>query len=446
MTSHIHGIIAALILGVLSMTATQAHANPLATPDQIAAEKATLRIEASPKIQMVRNDLRKAMLADPGSLTADGRASMDRALDQWIRAYILMQLSTEQQKPAMLWVADNSPRSWFGHVFPGDIIAGDNPDNSNRISYIDGSSSYALTGRYGSPKSGQFSLNVDAVTPENGIGDHVATLTDTKIELKPDGTFRVTIDAKPANGRRNHMTVRPGGLLLAARDSRSDWKQLATTLSLRLVSGPGISRTANEEALTDRIVSGLPTFVNFWRKFKDGFFGFPEANMIVPPKRRDSEGGWGYLAGGRFKLANDDALIIIATDGGAAYTGFQVTDPWTLRPETVLRTSSLNKSQARANPDGSYTYVVSLQDPGVANWIDTAGLHEGWMQLRWQNVPDGGAPTAKVVQLAKLSEIDKFVGPETPRADLAYRRNEISRRIQQFSLRTLETPPDALPK
>src|SRR3546814_4292625 len=83
-------------------------------------------------------------------------------------------------------------------------------------------------------------------------------------------------------------------------------------------------------------------------------------------------------------------------DGGADYIGFQITDPWTLRPETVLRISSLNKTQAKPNPDGSYTYVIALQDPGVANWIDTAGLHEGWFQIRWQNVSAGGDPTAGI--------------------------------------------------
>src|SRR3546814_14329448 len=74
------------------------------------------------------------------------------------RCNILMQLTMEQKEPALIWIADNTPRSWFGHVFPGDVIAGDNPDNSNRVSYIDGDSSYVLVGRYGKPKSGQFSL------------------------------------------------------------------------------------------------------------------------------------------------------------------------------------------------------------------------------------------------------------------------------------------------
>lgn len=71
------------------------------------------------------------------------------------------------------------------------------------------------------------------------------------------------------------MKVEPGRLLLAARDSRSDWYQQATTLSLRLVSGPGIKPAANEAALIARIAGELPSFVDYWRKFKDGFFGFP---------------------------------------------------------------------------------------------------------------------------------------------------------------------------
>src|SRR3546814_7822127 len=87
------------------------------------------------------------------------------------------------------------------------------------------------------------------------------------------------------------MQVQPGLLLFAARDSRSDWAQNASTLSLRRVSGPGLKRAANEAEQIDRIVRETPAFVNYWRKFKDGFFGNPEPNVLVMPQRRDSEGG-----------------------------------------------------------------------------------------------------------------------------------------------------------
>src|SRR3546814_562623 len=205
---------------------TQMRANPLATPAQITAEKEALRIEALPEMQAVREKLRQMMLADPGAQSIDGREALDRVLDQWVRCNILMQLTMEQKEPALIWIADNTPRSWFGHVFPGDVIAGDNPDNSNRVSYIDGDSSYVLVGRYGKPKSGQFSLNVEMAHPAGGMGQHLATLTDKQITLEPDGTFRVTIDSKPINGRSNHLPVASGRLLLRSEEHTSELQSL----------------------------------------------------------------------------------------------------------------------------------------------------------------------------------------------------------------------------
>src|SRR3546814_889972 len=128
------------------------------------------------------------------------------------------------------------------------------------------------------------------------------------------------------------------------------------------------------------------------------------------------------------------------------YTPFPYTTLFRSRPETVLRISSLNKTQAKPNPDGSYTYVIALQDPGVANWIDTAGLHEGWFQIRWQNVPAGGDPTAEPVRLVKLNELMAALPPGVPMADLAYRQEQIRSRVELFAQRASETPPAPLPR
>ena len=55
---------------------------------------------------------------------------------------------------------------------------------------------------------------------------------------------------------------------------------------------------------------------------------------------------------------------------------------WGTTLDIVDRTGSLNKAQSVPNDDGSYTYVISPTDPGVANWIDSDGLREGILTLR----------------------------------------------------------------
>jgi hypothetical protein len=132
--------------------------------------------------------------------------------------------------------------------------------------------------------------------------------------------------------------------------------------------------------------------------------------------------------------------MITTSDGGAYYTGFQVTDPWTIAPDPIYRTSSLNKSQAAPNPDGTYTYVVSLEDPGIQNWIDTVGLRQGWLLLRWQGVPasTSGSTLVRKVKLVLLDELEKELPPGVPKATIEARRQQVRRRIAEHALRTFE--------
>lgn len=72
---------------------------------------------------------------------------------------------------------------------------------------------------------------------------------------------------------------------------------------------------------------------------------------------------------------------------------------------------------AKPNADGSYTYVVGPEDPGVANWLDTAGLHDGYILLRWQQLPTGATGDGllrdfKVVSLDRKTLVG--LPPETP--------------------------------
>ncbi len=409
--------------------------NPLATNDQRDLEALALHIAAAPAVRAAREQARALLVTNPTARTPDGAAGLDRALDQWVMAGVVAIANNDPSRPRALWAIDNTPREWFGHVFPGAAVAIDNPDNVNRTAPLDGAYTYRINGRFAKYATAQTSF---IVTPaEKGqlrLGNTIAALTNLDLKADADGRFAITLDRRPAEARANHMQIAEGPQMLAIRDSHSDWRQQATEIEVVAVNGPEAHPPTAEDALVRAAAESIIAFVAFWLEFKNTFWNTPPFNEVVGPLGRD--GGWGYQAGGRFKLADDEALVITTIDGGAAYTGFQVSDPWTISPYPLYATTSRNSSQVTANPDGSHTYVISLIDPGVANWIDTAGLHEGWFMLRWQNVKTTDAKSLlRSARLVRVSELEPALPPGTPRATLQQRSAEIRMRARDYESR-----------
>jgi hypothetical protein len=66
---------------------------------------------------------------------------------------------------------------------------------------------------------------------------------------------------------------------------------------------------------------------------------------------------------------------------------------------------ALNHFGAVARPGGSVRLVVALRDPGVANWLDTAGHRRGTMCLRWVGAKEHPDPKTRVVKLAEVPRL-----------------------------------------
>jgi hypothetical protein len=77
--------------------------------------------------------------------------------------------------------------------------------------------------------------------------------------------------------------------------------------------------------------------------------------------------------------------------------------------------------------------VVAHGDPGVANWLDTAGHSAGPMILRCVRTETAPVPTARVLPLAEVTKAlppeTRRVGPEERQAVLAARRQAVSKRF-----------------
>ena len=116
----------------------------------------------------------------------------------------------------------------------------------------------------------------------------------------------------------------------------------------------------------------------------------------------------------------------------AQYWNFELGDFWFQSLDYANRVISINKHQAKIDPDGVLRVVVSAQDPGLANWLDTAGWREGTMTYRWALAKTTPHPSTKKV---RLSELAGLVPDDAIRATQEERDGELERRRKHVEYR-----------
>lgn len=441
------GLLAALPATAMAAPPQRHFTGGLATPEQLKAESVVRRLVADPRVRALRRELRRIVAEVPAASSPTGAQQIDHSIDQWIMGLAMREVCADMARPVICWRTENSPHSWFGYTFPGMGVAGDDPDRIYRGSYLDGASTYEIRGRFPARRSAQFSLEATRGTPGGVVqtsqsartpdmGNQIAFLEDVNMATAPDGSFVVTIGPEPAGTTRNHLTVTPGPINLIVRDTLSDWTEQPTQVTIRRIAGPAAGPPPTERQLLDQLVADLPEYVRFWANFNTRWLGGTPENALVGPAPRD--GGWGYLAGGRFKLSRREAVVITTTDKGVRATGFQITNPLMIMPgDARTATVSLNRSQVARNPDGSVTYVLAGADPGVANWIDTGGLAEGMFVLRWEGVTKEVDPKLLIRSVRKVDLADLAAAlPEgVPRVTRARRAAQIARRAKDYDVR-----------
>lgn len=138
-----------------------------------------------------------------------------------------------------------------------------------------------------------------------------------------------------------------------------------------------------------------------------------------------------------FELRDDEVLVVEAdATAGCRFWDVCSCDVWGQNSEFVYHQSSLTGRQATADPDGRVRVVVSAQDPGVANWIDTVGLSTGTLMWRYYWPETLVEPECRVVKradlLAELPAETVTVTPEERLQELRRRRRSFTRRYHHL--------------
>lgn len=413
----------------------------LGNAQQIAFERQVLHVLESAPMRAEIRRVEALYAADPQGATPTGKATIKRGAHSIATAAAQYAVGEDTDRPGVFWVV-NAPHTWAGVAVPRSGYGIDNPDNVYRNIMVDGQARYEIHGRINKPGPAELHFELrDAIpgTTEMAAegGKQMATLRGDQIATEPDGSFTITVDSSPANGRTNHLAMPgQGQFLLIVRDLFTDWTtQNPVALEVRRVGGPAIKPPRSDEAIAQRAVQLLSMIAPYWVNYDNRFIYARPAHQLAPARARP--GGRGFSTSGHFQLGSDEAWVMTLDPLGAVSLGVQITDPWGVAYEYAARTSSLNGAQARPNADGTYTFVVSQRDPGVPNWLDPEDYPAGMLAVRWQSVPADAKPELairdqRVVPLAGLKDA---LPPETPVVTPEQRKAQLAERLASHDRR-----------
>jgi hypothetical protein len=268
---------------------------------------------------------------------------------------------------------------------------------------------------------------------------HTAHLAQWKLidrsadfEVGPDGSFEVILSNEKQPGNWLRLPDGPGSIMI--RQYYYDWlTEEPATLYLERVGAQyppaPLSTSGVEEGLRLLIdwVRGVPVAC---RHAVEGHYTAPDDALEFVPL----DFGWADLLYGKghYSCAPDEAVIVEVTPPVAPYWGIQLVTHFWEALDWARRQASINGHQAVLDDDGVFRAVISHTDPGVPNWLDTAGRPHGLIAARYFRAESTPVPTLRTVPLAKLRDelpaSTPTVTPEERQESLRARARSVRRR------------------
>ncbi|GGC13022.1 hypothetical protein GCM10011494_34860 [Novosphingobium endophyticum] len=215
-------------------------------------------------------------------------------------------------------------------------------------------------------------------------------LSDLKADT--DGRFELLLSpTRPAGYDGDWWQLDPGAHMLLLRMVSSKWGQeQSPTLAIERVDRP-MGRPRPTATVLEQRLRALPKAIDTLAlMFVDHHEQLRSEGFIN--KFTDFNVGAGSLQGqfyyeAAYELAEDEALIVESpVPMKCQYRSLILTNEIYETTDWFNNHSSLNIDQAAPDADGKLRIVVAHRDPGVKNWLDTAGCSAtNWMRFARQS-------------------------------------------------------------
>lgn len=310
-----------------------------------------------------------------------------------------------------------------------------NPDDIYYYCPISSDYRYRISGNRGSVFMMTFTtqLSLSGMPWENDVvGTYYNDIDSGDLQFGPDGSFELLLSTERPEGHTgNWLKIAPGARVLMTRYRSYDWiNEVDPSMSIECLDPvPPKPRLTIEDILSriDDMASMPLRCQQMFYAMQNGIRERAGVNVFEPVVLGGSFTRQVYLPA-VFEFAADEALVIeTEVPGEVRYWNFQLNDPYFNAVEYVYRLSSTNGHFAKLSSDGKFRAVISLEDPGVPNWLDPGGFTEGTIYGRWYDADSCPTPTLKRVRLAELRD---HLPADTPVVTAAERSEELSRRVR----------------
>jgi hypothetical protein len=269
----------------------------------------------------------------------------------------------------------------------------------------------------------------------NGIVSTANELVD-ELDVDASGNFEVVLSAEKRPG--NWMRIEGDHPTLTVRHFFYDWNiEVPSTLRIERLGDPVEAKrsTVDPDVALSRQLVALGDFVRDNLQFFLQFGGAAPPNGFLPPIDRTAIGAAAENKPviGRWELDDDEALILEVEPPQGVYWSFSLGNPWWETIHYGRHQSSLNAHQAAVDSDGLVRVVLCGRDPGIANWLDTAGFSNGAMILRCVRTTTAPTPRSRVVHFDEIASAlpadTKRVTPDERTFILEQRRHAVQERF-----------------
>jgi len=330
------------------------------------------------------------------------------------------------------------------HAFcgPNRKLGGDAADFVYQQAWIDGDSIYKISGNKGTARFLNFTVQgprpemqpgTESPSLHEPFGDiPEANLLGHQLHAEVDGSFELYIGGPQRE--RNWLPTTSGSRKLFIRQGFDHWDEVPARMRIERVDMstprplPTPRTMINAMDWAGRFVTGL---MNDWPDHP-----YHHSPLVDPVNINrfptDSAQDATDKKRGRavahmcWQLASDEALIIEFE----SHDGFWMVSNMGVffnSMDYLYRPVSYTPSRTSVSSDNMVRLILSHEDPGYHNWLDTQGFERG--NLTYRNLP-GATSTIFNTRLVKFEDLASLLPVDTARATAAQRSQQMHARFE----------------